>query len=191
MLTKGWAAYFLRMRLRGSRTPRARRGSSTTPSCRGPAAAPPSPPTRGPVREGGPRHQPATLAELARLAGLPVHELESTLRAYNEAVRSGRCDALDPPRSAHKRAPMGVATPPFYAVPICAGITYTMGGIMIDGSARALRPDPTPIPVPYAAGSNTGGLDGGHACGYVGGLMKAIVFGFIAGEHAAGTLQAK
>ena len=157
----------------------------------GPGRSSSIPPNPVLVREGGTLHQAATVAELARLAGLPVHELESTLRAYNEAVRSGRCDALDPPRSAHKRAPMGVATPPFYAVPICAGITYTMGGIMIDGSARALRPDHTPIPGLYAAGSNTGGLDGGHACGYVGGLMKAIVFGFIAGEHAAGTLQAK
>ena len=157
----------------------------------GPGRSASIPPNPVLVREGGTLHQAATIAELARLAGLPVHELESTVGAYNEAVRSGRCGALEPPRSANKRAPMGVTTPPFYAVPICAGITYTMGGIMIDQSARALRPDHTPIPGLYAAGSNTGGLDGGHACGYVGGLMKAIVFGLIAAEHAAGSLQKK
>ena len=157
----------------------------------GPGRSAGIPPNPVLVREGGTMHQAATIAELARLAGLPAHELEITVGAYNEAVRSGRCGALEPPRSANKRAPMSVTTPPFYAVPICAGITYTMGGIMIDQSARALRPDHTPIPGLYAAGSNTGGLDGGHACGYVGGLMKAIVFGLIAAEHAAGSLRAK
>jgi fumarate reductase flavoprotein subunit len=149
------------------------------------ASIPPNPVL---VREGGTLHQAATIAELARLAGLPVDELESTLQAYNEAVRSGRCDALDPLRSSHKRAPMGISAPPFYAVPICAGITYTMGGIMIDAGARVLRPDRTPIPGLYAAGSTTGGLDGGRACGYAGGLMKAIVFGLLAAEHAGGFL---
>jgi len=153
----------------------------------GPGRSASIPPNPVLVREGGTLHQAATIAELARLTGLPVHDLESTLQAYNDAVRSGRCDALDPPRSAHKRAPMGISTPPFYAVPICAGITYTMGGITIDAAARVLRPDRMPIPGLYAAGSNTGGLDGGRACGYVGGLMKAIVFGLLAAEHVAGS----
>ncbi|MBI4192838.1 MAG: FAD-dependent oxidoreductase [Betaproteobacteria bacterium] len=143
------------------------------------------------VKEGGTLHQADTIAELAGKAGFPLNELESTLRVYNDAVRSGRCEALDPPRSSHKRVPMSISAPPFYAVPICAGITYTMGGIMIDAAARVLRPDRTPIPGLYAAGSTTGGLDGGHACGYAGGLMKAIVFGLLAAEHAGGSLAAK
>ena len=156
----------------------------------GPGRSASIPPNAVLVREGGTMHQAATITELARQTGLPAHDLESTLQAYNDAVRSGRCEALDPPRSAHKRAPMGITEPPFYAVPICAGITYTMGGIVIDANARALRPDRTPIPGLYAAGSTTGGLDGGRACGYVGGLMKAMVFGLLAAEHAAGSLPA-
>jgi fumarate reductase flavoprotein subunit len=60
-----------------------------------------------------------------------------------------------------------------------------MGGITIDAAARVLRPDRAPIAGLYAAGSNTGGLDGGRACGYAGGLMKAIVFGLLAAENAA------
>ncbi len=147
------------------------------------ASIPPNPVL---VKEGGTLYQAASVAELARLAGLPAHELESTLQAYNDAVRSGRCAALEPLRSSHKRAPMGIAAPPFYAVPICAGITFTMGGITIDAAARVLRPDRAPIAGLYAAGSNTGGLDGGRACGYAGGLMKAIVFGLLAAEHAGG-----
>ena len=37
----------------------------------------------------------------------------------------------------------------------------------------------------YAAGGCTGGLEGGGALGYVGGLIKACVFGLRAGEDAA------
>jgi fumarate reductase flavoprotein subunit len=43
--------------------------------------------------------------------------------------------------------------------------------------------------VPYAAGGTTGGLDGGGALGYVGGLIKACVFGLRLAEHAAGQLH--
>jgi hypothetical protein len=32
---------------------------------------------------------------------------------------------------------MPVSTPPYYAVPLCAGITMTMGGIAIDAHARS------------------------------------------------------
>ena len=38
----------------------------------------------------------------------------------------------------------------------------------------------------YAAGGTTGGLEGGGALGYVGGLIKACVFGLRTTEHAAG-----
>lgn len=151
----------------------------------GPGRAASIPPNPVLVKEGGTLYQAATIAELARLAGIQAQALESTLQTYNDAVRSGRCAALEPLRSSHKRAPMGISAPPFYAVPICAGITFTMGGITIDSAARVLRPDRAPIAGLYAAGSNTGGLDGGRACGYAGGLMKAIVFGLLAAEHAS------
>jgi fumarate reductase flavoprotein subunit len=37
----------------------------------------------------------------------------------------------------------------------------------------------------YAAGGSTGGLEGGGALGYVGGLIKACVFGLRVAESAA------
>ena len=154
----------------------------------GPGRSASIPPNPVLVREGGTLHQADTVAALAAKIGVPPRALEDTLEKYNEAVRSGRCQTLDPPRSTHKRTPMGITAPPFYAVPICAGITYTMGGILIDGNARVLRPDRRPIPGLYAAGSTTGGLDGGRSCGYAGGLSKAMVFGLLAAEHAAGGL---
>ena len=60
-----------------------------------------------------------------------------------------------------------------------------MGGILIDEKARVLDTAGTPIPGLYAAGAATGGLEGGGAAGYVGGLSKALVFGLIAAENAA------
>ena len=151
------------------------------------AAVPPNPRLAG---AGGTIHQAATIADLAGKSGLPANELEATLKRYNEAVASGRIGALDVPRSARRHAPAQIVQPPFYAIPICTGITFTMGGIVIDPSARVLRPDRSPIPGLYAAGSSVGGLDGGAVCGYAGGLIKAIVFGMLAAEHLAGHASA-
>ena len=50
---------------------------------------------------------------------------------------------------------------------------------------RALDGDGFVIPGLYAAGSSTGGLEGGPNVGYVGGIVKAFVLGLRAGEAAA------
>src|SRR6185312_12599424 len=96
---------------------------------------------------------------------------------YNGAIRGGALAALSPPRSTKSRNPRPIETAPFIAIPICAGITNTMGGIAIDGHGRVRRPDGSIIAGLYAAGGCTGGLEGGGALGYVGGLIKACVFG--------------
>ena len=63
-----------------------------------------------------------------------------------------------------------------------AGITYTMGGVAIDGGARVRHRDGGVVAGLYAAGSVTGGHEGGPGVGYTGGLMKALAFGLLAGE---------
>jgi fumarate reductase flavoprotein subunit len=120
---------------------------------------------------------------LAEAAGLPPENLAGTVAEYNDAVRFNRLLTLLPERSG---APRRIETPPFFAIPICAGITNTMGGIAIDGHGRVKRPDGSAIAGLYAAGGTTGGLEGGGALGYVGGLIKACVFGLRAAEHFAG-----
>jgi fumarate reductase flavoprotein subunit len=82
-----------------------------------------------------------------------------------------------PERSTVSGAPGRIETPPFFAIPICAGITNTFGGIAIDSHGRVKRPDGSAIAGLYAAGGCTGGLEGGGALGYLGGLIKASVFG--------------
>jgi fumarate reductase flavoprotein subunit len=71
-------------------------------------------------------------------------------------------------------------------MPICAAITNTMGGIVVDGDARVLDLNDKPIMGLYAAGSTVGGLDGGPHAGYVGGLIKATI-----GLRAAETISRK
>jgi len=134
---------------------------------------------------GGTLHQADTLAALAETAGLDPERLSATVTAYNDAVRGGALAALSPPRSLKSGNPKPIETPPFFAIPICAGITNTFGGIAIDGHGRVQRPDGSAIDGLYAAGGCTGGLEGGGALGYVGGLIKACVFGLRAAEDAA------
>lgn len=134
------------------------------------------------------------LAGLARSIGLPPAALAQTVASYNAAIREGRPDRLSPPRtpgrrfavprqSADRVIPRAVEGPRFYAAPLCAGISCTMGGIAIDAKARALREDLTPIDGLFAAGSATGGLEGGPIAGYIGGLGKAYCLGLIAGSE--------
>jgi fumarate reductase flavoprotein subunit len=137
-----------------------------------------------------------TLAGLADSAGLPGEALQRTVTEYNAALDSGRLDALQPPRSSDDPHPWGsrpmpIRTPPFFAVPLCTGITYTMGGLMVDADARVLRPDGQPIAGLFAAGGSIGGLEGGPYVGYTGGLAKALVFGRIAGMSTVAMKKAR
>lgn len=125
------------------------------------------------------------IADLAGLLGLPSGALEGTVAAYNHAVAAGRTAELTPPRtiSPHKAYP--IVKGPFYALPLCAGITYTMGGLDIDGDGRVRNTRGTPIAGLYAAGCTTGGLEGGGNIGYVGGLSRCAVMALRATEHIA------
>jgi fumarate reductase flavoprotein subunit len=138
------------------------------------------------VKGGGTVLQANTLQALAASAGIAPERLELTVRAYNDALSAGAAGALNPPRTSTAAPPSVIAKPPYYAVPLCAGITYTFGGVAIDGHGRVLRADGgRPIEGLYAAGATTGGLEGGTGGGYVGGLIKAATFGLLAAEHIA------
>jgi succinate dehydrogenase/fumarate reductase flavoprotein subunit len=73
---------------------------------------------------------------------------------------------------------------PFRAIPVVVGITFGLGGILVNGSAQVLR-DERPIAGLYAAGNAMGGLQGGPRYGYSGGWSQASTFGLIAAEHIA------
>ncbi len=144
------------------------------------------PPNPSLAEAGGTVLAAASLDDLAVKAGLDRDGLARTVAAYNAAVDAQALADLDPPRTTATYAAHPVERPPFHAIPLCAGITVTMGGIAVDGAARVVRPDDTPIPGLFAAGSCVGGIEGGMRAGYVGGLIKAFVLGLVAAETAAG-----
>lgn len=119
------------------------------------------------VLHGGTMHSAPDIAGLAHAMGSPVDALVRSVDAYNAGT-----DAI--PRSGTRQP---IRTAPFHAVPMLPGITYTMGGILIDGQARVLSQDDTPIPGLWAAGTTTGGLEGGPRATYLGGIMQSTVFG--------------
>jgi len=125
------------------------------------------------------------LAQLAESAGLPVPHLRETIEAYNEALARGTLATLDPPRTTNDFPAHPIGEGRLYAVPLCAGITGTMGGLSINDGAQVLRPDGSAIPGLFAAGTATGGLEGGPRLTYMGGLSKAFIFGLLAAESIA------
>jgi fumarate reductase flavoprotein subunit len=150
----------------------------------GPATQRLVPPNPNLVSGGGTIFCQPTLAQLCARAQLPP-AAQATVQDYNAALRAGRMPAGQPPRTASPYPALPIERAPFYAIPLCAGITYTMGGIHIDGQARVLREDGSAVPGLYAAGATTGGLEGGPQAGYVGGLLKAGVMGLRAAQDIA------
>lgn len=125
-----------------------------------------------------------TIDGLAAMTNVPAAALRQTIAAHNAALHEGRLDRLSIARSKEVKA-HPIMLPPFMAISIIPGITYTMGGIAIDGQAQVLDEKGVPIPGLLAAGATTGGLEGGEGAAYVGGLLKAGVFGLVAAERAA------
>jgi tricarballylate dehydrogenase len=133
-----------------------------------------------------------TLEELVRkLEDVNAEKALATINAYNAAVMR---DVPFNPNVKDGRGTVGLAipksnwantidTPPYEAYAVTCGITFTFGGLKIDGSARVIDTDGLAIPGLYAAGELVGGL---FYFNYPGGtgLMAGSVFGRIAGTSA-------
>lgn len=135
------------------------------------------------ISAGGAVTSADTLDDLALAIGLDPLALEATVSTYNASLARGA--EQQPPRSTSPYAAMPIAEGRFHAIPVCAGVTYTMGGLRIDAAARVLTVAGAPISGLFAAGATTGGLEGGPSAGYSGGLSKAAIYGFIAANSLA------
>ncbi|MEA2987793.1 MAG: fumarate reductase flavoprotein subunit [Alphaproteobacteria bacterium] len=158
------------------------------------------PPNPALVDAGGTLISAPDLAALAGRIGVAPETVLETVAAYNRAVIAEQGERLDPPRTsgrmfgesrnAGKRVSVApVATPPFHAIPLAAGISYTMGGIEIDARARVVGHDGAPIAGLYAAGSCTGGVEGGPLGGYIGGYLKALGLALLAAADIGATVE--
>lgn len=125
-------------------------------------------------------HKADSIAELARLAGLPEQATVATVDEYNEALKAGKLGALTPPNTL--KAPKPIAKAPFYAFPYEGGMTATFGGPLINTRAEVINLEGRPIPGLYAAGNAAGGL---FFDDYIGGsqLGGATLFGRVAARQ--------
>ncbi len=138
-------------------------------------------------RRGGVVHRAESAEDLAAKAGINAAGLQRTLDEFITAAGADKLGALAIPRSGRPAAIGGR----LLGIPIVPGITFTVGGLRTDGSARVLNSNEAPIPGLYAAGGTAGGLQGGPRGGYVGGLAVALVFGLLAGESVAASRPAQ
>lgn len=132
----------------------------------------------------------STVRELAELLGIDGERLERTVAEFNASVCDGGYDptALDGkhtegvyPRKSNWAQPLDEL--PLVAYPVACAIVFTFGGIGTSTSAEVLSTDGRVVPGLYAAGECTGLYHGTYPGSTS--VMRALVFGRIAGEAAA------
>nr|MCH9675438.1 FAD-binding protein [Gammaproteobacteria bacterium] len=116
-----------------------------------------------------------TIAALAEQLSVDTGALGETVDTYNAAMEAGTLASLTPARTEPGSQARAIRVPPFHAIELCAGITYTMGGIRVDPQGRVRHQDRRIIEGLYATGSCVGGFEGGAQAAYLGGLAKAVI----------------
>jgi succinate dehydrogenase/fumarate reductase flavoprotein subunit len=138
-----------------------------------------------------------TIEELASSLGVPAASLLATVRAYNEDARRGKDPAFGRGSNIYQRhlgdaehLPNPCIAPleegPFFAVAVVPADLGMAAGIMTDENARVLNANGQPIPGLYACGNDMHSVMGGAYPGPGITLGPALVFGYVAGKHAAG-----
>ena len=130
-------------------------------------------------------HEAATLAGLALKIGVDARQLAATVARYNDFVTTGvDADFGRDGLSTHYGKLVTIDRAPFYAYPSTSGIIATYCGLTVDADTRVLNVFGEPIAGLYAAGELMGGF---HGVSYMTGssLGKCVIFGRIAGRHAA------
>jgi 3-oxosteroid 1-dehydrogenase len=139
------------------------------------------------------------LAALAERIDVPADALAETVARWNAGAADGRDPDFRRGESLHDRwwgdSSLGegpestvgpLDTAPFYAVQVWSGCLGTKGGPRTDEHGQVLDVDGAPIGGVYAAGNVMASVLGMTYGGAGGTLGPAMVFGFLAGRHAAG-----
>jgi tricarballylate dehydrogenase len=148
------------------------------------------------IRSEVPPYQAETIEGLAAQIGVPAGNLRQTVESFNAAATgdvaqfdASRCDGLAtaatlrPPKSNWARA---ITKPPFLSYPLIGAIAYTFGGLATNDKAEVLCAE-GPMSGLYAAGETTGHFYGTAPNAVA--ILRALVFGKIAGREAVGFLQ--
>lgn len=123
-----------------------------------------------------------TLETLAAKAGIDPGGLVETMAGVDALIKTGEPDAFGRRFADGQRL-----APPYYAVKVTGALFHTQGGLCIDETARVKRKTGGVFPNLFAGGGAARGLSGPDDWGYLPamGLATAVVFGRIAGVHAA------
>lgn len=140
----------------------------------------------------------ASIPELAERIGVPAEALSDTVARWNEHAAAGADPDFHRGESHHDRAwgdPAFGLTPratigpldraPYYATRVHCGTLGTKGGPRTDENGQVLDVDGSVIGGLYAAGNAMGSVMGMTYGGHGGTLGPALVFGYLAGRHAA------
>lgn len=133
-----------------------------------------------------------TIEELAEEVGLDPASLARAVAEYNDAIDTST--PYDPTRRDGRRTvglspdktnwAQAIDNPPYSAIHVTGGLTFTYGGVSIDTDARVLAIGGKPIPGLYASGDILGLFF--HNYPAMTGQTRNLVFGHRAGRHAAG-----
>ncbi len=135
--------------------------------------------------------QAQSIEELAEKSEIHVDSFVQTVKEFNDAVQPGVWDlatkdgkkaaGISPPKS---NWAIKLDTPPFYAFPTKAAITFTYGGLKINSRGQVKDNEGEIIQGLYAAGEMVGFWHYRYMGGT--GLMVGAVTGRIAGKEAGG-----
>ncbi|GAA3742489.1 fumarate reductase flavoprotein subunit [Spinactinospora alkalitolerans] len=116
---------------------------------------------------------------LAARCGLPADRLADTLA---EAARHAEGATADAFGRGGWEAPL---RPPYRAVRVEPALFHTQGGLAVDGGARVLREDGSPVAGLYASGGAAIGISGHGAGGYLAGngLLPALGLAVLAADQ--------
>jgi tricarballylate dehydrogenase len=132
----------------------------------------------------------STIAELAAKIAIEPAALTRTVEEFNRAVRAdipfisakldGKCTVgIQPPKS---NWAVPIAVPPFQAYAVTGGITFTFGGLHVNGNAQVLNTGSQVIQGLYASGDIMGLFF--HNYPSCSGQTRNAVFSRLAGKHA-------
>jgi hypothetical protein len=143
-----------------------------------------------------------SLEDLAGELDVPAGSLLATVDRWNRNAAGGSDPDFGRGISVHDRwwgdsafgdGPLctigPVDTGPYYAVRVYSGALGTKGGPRTDGNGQVLDVDSQPIPGLYAAGNAMASVMGMTYGGAGGTLGPAMVFGYLAGQHAAAAVR--
>ena len=162
--------------------------------------AKPAPMPLAPMVRNGYLVKGASLAELARNAGIDAAALEQTVREYNEGAVHGEDRQFGRGSTSFNRyladaehkpnpcvAPIGKG--PYYALKVVVGDLGTFDGITTDVVGRVLDGTDQPIAGLFAVGNDRASVMGGNYPGAGITLGPIMTFGYITGRYLAGLEQ--